>query len=295
MTRVNIKSGKLIEKEEFSGPNPEKQLQQYVEKHLNLFLQSHYLKSFYKIPGGEIDTLAVTEEGNPCIIEFKHKTDDKIINQIVYYYDWLQERSTKYEFERIVKENQKTQDRKVDWSKIRLITVAKNYSKWDISLIKHLETDIECYTYSYHKDELDIHLDPIINQYKKVRFDGPSILPGNKSYTLDDHRNKADLDLKPYFDDLRREILNLGEDIEEGYVTEYIKYVVKTTFAAVHVKKQWLIIHLRVDENNFDDPLKLTKDISHRGWSVTRELKVDKNSKVNNIIHLLRQAYEYQQ
>ena len=64
MPRVNIETGKLIEREEFTGPNPEKQLQQYLKKYLNLFLQSHYLKSSYKIPGGEIDTLAITEEGN---------------------------------------------------------------------------------------------------------------------------------------------------------------------------------------------------------------------------------------
>jgi len=294
MPRVNIGTGKLIEREEFTGPNPEKQLQQYVEIYLNLFLQSHYLKSYYKIPGGEIDTLAITEEGNPCIIEFKHKQDDKIMNQIIYYYDWLQDRSTKYEFERIVKENPKTKDMEVDWSRIRLITIAKDYSKWDISLIKHLDTDIECYTYTYHKDELDIHLDPIINQYKKPSSYSTST-SNQKTYTLDDHRNKADTKFKQYFDDLRREILNLGEDINEGYVPEYIKYVVRTTFAAIHVRKQWLIIQLRIDEENFDDPKKLTKDISHRGWSVTKEVKVDQSVKIEDIIYLLKQAYEYQQ
>lgn len=293
MPRVNMKTGRLIEREEFTGPNPEKQLQQYAERYLNLFLQSHYLKSYYKIPGGEIDTLAITEEGNPCIIEFKHKQDDRIINQIVYYYDWLQDKSTKYEFERIVKENPKTKDMEVDWSRIRLITIAKNYSKWDISLIKHLNTDIECYTYTYHKDELDIHLDPIINQYKKPSSYSTST-SDQKTYTLDDHRNKADDKFKQYFDDLRREILNLGEDIDEGYVREYIKYVVRTTFAAIHVRKQGLIVHLRIDEENFDDPKKLTKDISHRGWSVNRELRVDKNIDIRDAIFIINQAYEYQ-
>lgn len=102
-----------------------KNFKKYIEKHLDLFFQSIYLKSFYKIPGGEIDTLAITEDGRPCIIEYKHKKDDKIINQIVFYYDWLQERSTKYEFERIVKENDNTADKEVDWSEVRLITIAK--------------------------------------------------------------------------------------------------------------------------------------------------------------------------
>nr|QNO52410.1 hypothetical protein IAKEDICC_00032 [Methanosarcinales archaeon ANME-1 ERB6] len=34
MPRVNMKTGRLIEREEFTGPNPEKQPQQYVERYL---------------------------------------------------------------------------------------------------------------------------------------------------------------------------------------------------------------------------------------------------------------------
>jgi predicted transport protein len=76
----------------------------------------------------------------------------------------------------------------------------------------------------------------------------------------------------------------------------YISNIRESVYlSAVFVKKQWLIIQLRVDESNFEDPLNLTKDISHRGWSVTRELKVGKDTKVDDIMHLFRQAYEYQQ
>lgn len=293
MPRVNLKTGKIIEEEEFTSSTPERELQKYVEKHLNLFFQSFHLKSFYKIPGGEMDTLAITEEGKPCIIEYKHKVDEKIINQIVFYYDWLQERSTKYEFERIVSENKQTKDIKVDWSDVRLITVAKKYSKWDISLIKHLDTDIECYSYSYHKDELDIHLDPIINQYKKGKYNS-SPINSNRNITLEDHRDKVSKEFKPFFDNFRNQVLELGENIEEGYVPEYIKYVVNTTFLAVLVRRNWLILQLRIDKDNFKDPLKLTKDISSRGWSVTRELKYEKKSNLNSIMEIVKQAYEFQ-
>jgi len=83
MVRVNIKTGEIIEREEFKGSNPEKQLQTYIEKHINNIFHCHHLKSYYKIPGGEIDTLAITEDGIPCIIEYKHKKDETILNQIV--------------------------------------------------------------------------------------------------------------------------------------------------------------------------------------------------------------------
>ncbi|MDD5597338.1 MAG: DUF5655 domain-containing protein [Victivallaceae bacterium] len=293
MARVNLKSGKVIEEEEFKSSTPEKELQKYIEKYLYSFFQSYLLKSFYKIPGGEIDTLAITDDGRPCIIEYKHKTDDRIINQIVFYYDWLKERSTKYEFERIVKENKQTSEFEVNWNEVRLITIAKKYSKWDISLIKHLDTNIECFSYSYHKDELDIHLDPIINQYKKINI-GTNSNSNNKVVTLDDHRKKASKDFKQIFDNFRREVLNLGENIEEGYLPEYIKYVVNTIFLEVHVRKNWLLLYLRINKDNFNDPQKMSEDISHLGWPVTRKIKFDKNSDIKAVIDLIKQAYEYQ-
>jgi predicted transport protein len=295
MTRVNTKTGKVIEKQEFEGANPEKQLQQVIEKHLNKFFQCYHLKSFYKVPGGEIDCLALSEDGYPSIIEFKHTKDETILNQIIFYYDWLQERSTKYEFERIVKENSETGTKMVDWSKIRLICVAKEYTKWDISLIKHIDTEIECYSYTYHKDELDIHLDPIINQYKKRRSFDAQNSATIKQITLEDHRNKADKECKLLFDSLRNKILELGPNVTEGYAPNYIKYVVKTTFASIHVRKKHLIIHLRVNEEKFNDKKNLAKDISSRKWSVTREFKIQDVKQIDYAVSLIKQAYEFQE
>jgi len=292
MARINLKTGQVIKPQEFTGGDPEHQLQRYVEKHLNQFFQCFLLKSFYKIQGGEIDTLAITEDGIPCIIEYKHRQEDTILNQTVFYYDWLMQRATKFEFERIVKENEATKNLVVDWTKIRLICVAKQYSKWDISLIKHLDTDIECYSYTYHENELDVHLDPIINQFKKQRVSlGEQV---NKVITLEDHRNKADKEGKELLDKLRNEVLKMGDDIEEGYTPNYIKYFVKTTFLGVHIKKKWLIIQLRVNEKTFKDPKKLANDISNRKWTVTREMKIDSMDKLNYALTLIKQAYETQ-
>lgn len=293
MVRLNIKTGKIIEKQEFTGGNPEKQLQSYVEKNLDKFFHCYFLKNFYRVPGGEIDTLAITEDGIPCIIEYKHEKEETILNQIVFYYDWLKQRSTKFEFERIVKENEATKNLQVDWSKIRLICIAKEYSKWDISLIKHLDTDIECWSYTYHKDELDVHLDPIINQFKKQRF-YDNKYASVKETTLEIHRNKADNEGKLLLDKLREKVLKLGDDVEEGFAPEYIKYFVNTTFLAIHVRKKWLIIQLRVNEKTFKDPNGLTKDISSRKWSVTRELKIKGLNELHYALYLIKQAYKYQ-
>lgn len=164
--------------------------------------------------------------------------------------------------------------------------------EYSIGLIKNT---IECYSYTYHKNELDIHLDPIIIQYKKTKSNISTGISNIKTYTLDNHRERAKSNFVDYFDELRREILNLGDDIEEGYVTEYIKYVVKVIFAEIHVRQQTIIVNLRIDKNNFEDPKSITKDISHRGWSTTRELKITKNTKINDAMFIIKQAYDYQQ
>ena len=292
MAKINLKTGKVIKPQEFGGGNPEHQLQKCAEGYLREHFQCYYLKSFYQIPNGEIDTLAITEDGNPCIIEYKHKQEDRVLNQIVFYYDWLMQKPTKFEFERIVKENPLTKNIDVDWSEIRLICVAKEYSKWDTSLIKHLDTEIECYAYTYHEDELDIHLDPIINQFKKQKdYSGEPI---NRVITLEEHRNKADKEGKELFDKLRDEVLKLGDDIEEGYTPEYIKYFVNTTFLGVHIRRKWLVVQLRINEKTFKDPKHLAKDISDRGWTVLREMKIDSMDKLNYALSLIKQAYQTQ-
>jgi len=292
MTKIHLQSGKIIKPQEFHGGNPERQLQGYVEKYLNLFFQCHFLKSLYNIPGGEIDTLAITEDGVPCIIEYKHKKEDRILNQIIFYYDWLMQRPTRFEFERIAKEKETTKKLNIDWSKIRLICVAKEYSSWDASLIKHIDTDIECWTYDYHEDELDIHLDPIINQFKKTR--SYSGRPTTKEISLEEHRNKAGRECKILLDELRDKVFGLGDDIIEGYAPNYIKYLVKTNFLEVHVRKNWLIIYLKVDEKSFNDPQKLSKNVSSRGWSLTREAKIKNQKELVEVFGLIEQAYSAQ-
>lgn len=292
MVRINLKTGDIIKEQEFKGGNPEKQLQKLVEKHLNSFFGCYLLKSLHQIPNGEIDTLAVSEDGGPCIIEYKHKKQDTIINQIIFYYDWLQQGATEFEFEKLIKENEETKDLAIDWSKIRLICIAKEYSKWDISLIEHLETDIECYIYTYHKDELDVHLDPHI-QYQKQSYGKTT--SSRKEVTLEYHRNKAkEIGIK-LLDKLREKVLELGNDVKEGFTPSYIKYFINTTFLGVHVRQKWIIIQLRVNEETFTDPKTLAKDISNREWSVTREMKISNEEELEYSIHLIKQAYDYQQ
>ena len=70
----------------------EKSLQSIIEQHLESLLGVRFLATEYitsKIHGGRMDTLGIDENGCPVIIEYKRTTDENVINQGLFYLDWL--------------------------------------------------------------------------------------------------------------------------------------------------------------------------------------------------------------
>lgn len=78
----------------------EKSLQTLIEKHLEVFLGIRFLASEHstgKTHGGRIDTLGIDEDGCPCIIEYKRTTNENVINQGLFYLDWLMDHKGEFE------------------------------------------------------------------------------------------------------------------------------------------------------------------------------------------------------
>src|SRR6516225_3418175 len=70
----------------------EKSLQSLIERNLEAFLSVRFLASEYstgKAHGGRIDTLGIDENGSPVIIEYKRALNENVINQGLFYLDWL--------------------------------------------------------------------------------------------------------------------------------------------------------------------------------------------------------------
>jgi RecB family endonuclease NucS len=70
----------------------EKTLQALMEAHLDTFLGVRILESEYstgKSHAGRIDTLGIDENNSPVIIEYKRSTNENVINQGLFYLDWL--------------------------------------------------------------------------------------------------------------------------------------------------------------------------------------------------------------
>jgi RecB family endonuclease NucS len=70
----------------------EKTLQILIENHLEIFLGVHFRATEYitcKKYGSRIDTLGIDENGSPVIIEYKRALNENVMNQGLFYLDWL--------------------------------------------------------------------------------------------------------------------------------------------------------------------------------------------------------------
>src|SRR5258705_12033328 len=87
----NFTSGKAAEMHGMAS-DLEKPLQTLIEKSLEELLGVRFLATEYstgKTHAGRIDTLGFDENNCPVILENKRSTGENVINQGLFYLDWL--------------------------------------------------------------------------------------------------------------------------------------------------------------------------------------------------------------
>jgi hypothetical protein len=96
--------------------------------------------------GGRIDSLGLDENGSPVIFEYKRSVNENVINQGLFYLDWLLDHRA--EFELLVMKNLASEvAEQVDWSGPRLICVASDFTRYDEHAIAQINRSIELVRY----------------------------------------------------------------------------------------------------------------------------------------------------
>jgi len=133
----------------------EKSLQEQIEKNLDTYLGVRFLATEYSTGvnhGGRIDTLGIDENGSPVIIEYKRSMNENVINQGLFYLDWLMDH--KAEFELLVLKNlSKDDSENIDWINPRLLCIAGDFTKYDEHAVKQMNWNIELVRYRRFSDD----------------------------------------------------------------------------------------------------------------------------------------------
>ena len=129
------------------APKLECKIQRLFEANLETVFGLRFLASEFSTGerhAGRIDTLALDENGTPTILEYKLSTSVNVINQALYYLDWLLDH--KGEFELLV-HRRLGKDVRVDWSAPRVLCVAESFALYDTYAVSQMGRAIQLVEY----------------------------------------------------------------------------------------------------------------------------------------------------
>ena len=103
----------------------EKELQTLIENNMQTFFGVTFLQSEFSFPNGRIDSLGIDENLCPVIFEYKRSQNENVINQGLFYLDWLMDHKAEFKLLSIEKLGTKVAD-KIDWSVPCVICIAND-------------------------------------------------------------------------------------------------------------------------------------------------------------------------
>ena len=210
--------------EELTGKTDtiEKSVQILFERNLESLLGVRFLASeFITSNGGRIDTLGLDENGCPVILEYKRAANENVINQGLFYLDWLMDHRKDFQWVVRDKLGKSTAD-SVDWSAPRLICVAGDFNRYDNHAVKQIQRNIELIRYCRFGTDL-LMLDLIATSAAKASSTAAQVnfrpeiaaAQGGKYKTVSTVLGELESDMLDRFEALRASLLALGDDVQE--------------------------------------------------------------------------------
>lgn len=281
-----------LHKKNFSS---EKELQAFVEHNLEELFHIKFLASEYVTSqqhGGRVDTLGLDENGSPVIIEYKWGENNAIINQGLFYLDWLVDHQGDFQ---LLVQQKLGAGIEVDFGSPRLILVASSFSKYDTYAINRMAENIELWSYSlYEKDVFELRL--VAESQASSKRDKSQISKTNyEEYSVEQHLEGKNEQIKEAFAALREEILALETDtpISEQPRKYYIAYRTTHNFVSVQIQKSQIKVFVSIDTKDAPEIELKVRDVSKVGHYGTGDTQViiDSEEQITELMKLVNEAY----
>jgi len=275
-------SGDSVTELEGRSAEIEKSLQTLIEKHLDTFLGVRFLATEYstgKTHGGRIDTLGIDENCCPVIIEYKRAMNENVINQGLFYLDWLMDHKAEFIL-KVIDKYGKTVADSIEWSKPRLLCIAGDFTKYDIHAVQQINRNIELIRYRHYGTDL-LLLD-LVNATTAQVISEEGVKKSDKgkaaTKTVSDYYNQADSALKDLYESLNAFLQALGDDVQMSPMKNYFAYKRIKNFACVeiHTQNRNLLVYVKVnpDTVELDKEKGLLRDVRKIGHFGTGDLEI---------------------
>ncbi len=289
MPIFEITSGraKLIK---LSGFNREKELQKVVEDNLVTIFNCRIVSTeFYtgNLHSGRIDTLAISEDNNPVIIEYKKVASSELINQSLYYLHWIMDHKGDYQ---VAVNKTLSNSVEVDWSEVRVICLAPEYKKYDLHAAQVMGANIELWQYKLYENGM-LNLEEVFRRSESLaHIDSSEVVTknpimvkaGKKAaetrrtgiYTIKGHLEKLNLSLKDLFNEIREYITGLDTSIEETPKKQYIAYKTSQNFVCLETSRNKITLFLKLNPDEIKPLPRQARDVTRIGHFGTGDFEL---------------------
>lgn len=263
----------------------EKSLQSLIEKHLETLLGVRFLATEHGTGakhGGRIDTLGIDENGCPVIIEYKRSLNENVINQGLYYLDWLMDH--KAEFELLVQKKLGAKHAEaIEWSTPRLLCIAGEFTKYDAYAVEQINRNIELLRYRRYGD--DLLLFELVNAKEAAPVEISDKKPGKPKAsgsggivykTFSEYLDQASPDLRDRFESLKAFAEALGDDVQTKTLKYYGAFKRLKNFCCVevHTKTNNMLLFLKIDPATIKLEPGFSRDVREIGHFGTGDLEL---------------------
>lgn len=259
----------------------ERSLQDIFEKNLEALLGVRFLASeFVTNDGGRMDSLGVDENSFPVIVEYKRSTNENVINQGLFYLNWLM--NHRKDFEWLVLNRFGIEEaKKVDWSGPRLICVAGDFTRYDEHAVKQMNRNIDLIRYRKFEGDLLLH-EQLTTATAAASTPATSRAPGAKTKytTVSAYLEKASPSLRDQYDAVAAYLSALGDDVTEKVTDYYVAFRRIKNFACVEVRVQMhkVLIYVKLDPTSVALEDGFTRDVRKIGHFGTGDLEISISS-----------------
>jgi len=274
----------------------EKSLQIIFEKNLETLLGVRFLSSEHStgpVHGGRIDTLGLDEDNCPVIIEYKRAVNENVINQGLFYLDWLLDH--RKEFQWLVMEHLGSDVAKtVDWSAPRLLCIAGDFTRYDEHAVKQIARNIELIRYRQFSDNfLMLELVHIPKQAKinssritaaEKKAESAIALSPDAAVEIDPYLSsrmsyrlaQSPSDLRDIYDAVQQFLIGLGDDVQVKELKLYTAFKRIKNFVCMEIYPQarTVNIYLKLDPATVDLVDGFSRDVRNIGHFGTGDLQL---------------------
>jgi predicted transport protein len=276
-------------------------LQRLIEANMETLFGVRFLATEYSTGAkhrGRIDSLGIDETGSPVIFEYKRAVNESVINQGLFYLDWLVDH--KGEFQLLVMERlDAVVAAEIDWRNPRVICVASGFTRYDENAVMQMSRSIELVRYQDFEGEL-LALELVTAAKTDLVSEGAVPTASGKratgtSKTVTQFLAVSPTTLQDLFASLEAFIEALGDEVTKKTLQNYFAYRRLKNFACVevHPQTQTLLVYLKVDPDNIQLEQGFSRDVRSIGHFGTGslELRIKDAAGLAKAQPLIQQSY----